>query len=110
MNIDKLHSSYPPLFKLGYHKFVVVQFFICEKWLFTTAYSYLFNQSLLEMLKEIEDPMKGNAIKHNLDEILMIGILAIISNGDTYVDMELFGKTHEDILNQFLELPNDSIT
>jgi hypothetical protein len=36
----------------------------------------------------------------------MIGLLTIICNGNDYAAMVLFGKTHEGILRNFLELPH----
>lgn len=59
---------------------------------------------LLELLGEMEDYRKGNAIKYDLKEVLMIGILAILYNGMTFKSMELFGKTHEKELRSFLTL------
>lgn len=62
-------------------------------------------KSLEERLKEIPEPRSGNAIKHKLNEIIMIGLLCIICNGDTYVDMQIFGEMHKELLSRFLELP-----
>ncbi len=61
-------------------------------------------KTLLELLGEMEDYRKGNAIKYDLKEVLMIGILAILCNGMTFKSMELFGKTHEKELRSFLTL------
>ena len=36
------------------------------------------SKGILEIMREIPDPRKGNAILHKLDEILTIAILAII--------------------------------
>lgn len=63
-------------------------------------------KSLMEALKEVPDPRKGNAIRHLLDEIIMIGLLCIICQGETFVDMQLFGETHKEMLSAFLQLPN----
>lgn len=62
-------------------------------------------QSLIEALKAIPDPRKGNAIKHKLNEIIFIALLCVICNGDTFKDMEVFGKLQIDVLSKFLELP-----
>ena len=62
-------------------------------------------KTLLEILEEAPDCRSGNAIRHLLKDILMIGLLCVICNGDTFTDMELFGQTHEGILRQFLALP-----
>ena len=52
-------------------------------------------RTLLEILEEAPDCRRGNAIRHLLKDILMIGLLCVICNGDTFTDMELFGQIHE---------------
>ena len=59
----------------------------------------------LELLDEIPEHRQGNAIRHNLVDILTIAILAILCNANTLTGMEQFGKTHEAELREFLELP-----
>jgi len=63
-------------------------------------------KTLIKLLEEVPDYRQGNAIRHNLSDILMIGLLSEICNGDTFADMALFGETHEAILKEFLALPN----
>lgn len=64
-------------------------------------------KAFIELLtEEITDHRAGNAVRHNLTDILLVGILCIICNGDTFTDMELFGKTHEEELRRYLELPH----
>lgn len=63
-------------------------------------------KTLMELFGELEDHRKGNAIRYRLDEVPMIGILAILCNGMTFTAMEMFGKTHEEELRPFLELKN----
>jgi hypothetical protein len=62
-------------------------------------------RTLMEILGEVADYRTGNSIRHKPKDVLIIGILCIICNGDTYTDMELFGETHEGELREFLELP-----
>lgn len=62
-------------------------------------------QTLDEILEEIEEPRRGNAIKHILKDILMIGILSIVCTADTFTGMEIFAQIHEKVLREFLELP-----
>lgn len=60
-------------------------------------------QRLMDILnEELEDFRGGNAVQHNLSEILIIGLLCILCNGSTFVDMEMFGNIHKDLLAQFL--------
>ena len=63
------------------------------------------NRTIIEILNDVPDYRKGNAIRHNLADILMIGLLTIICNGNDYSAMVLFAETHEELLRQFLELP-----
>lgn len=63
-------------------------------------------KTLLELLAEVPDYRKGNAIKHNLHDILAIGILAIMCNANTFTGMQLFGETHKNELRKILELPH----
>lgn len=62
-------------------------------------------QKLMDILsEELADFRGGNAIQHDLGDILIIGLLCILCNGSTFVDMEMFGETHKDLLRQFLSL------
>ena len=47
----------------------------------------------------------GN-MRHNLDEILIIGLCSVICCGEDFDDMEDFSKGREEWLRGFLELPN----
>jgi len=62
-------------------------------------------KSIIELLSDVPDYRKGNAIRHHLEDILAIGLFSMICNGNTFSDMELFGETHEEMLKNFLELP-----
>jgi predicted transposase YbfD/YdcC len=64
------------------------------------------NKSLLDFFANIPEPRKGNGIRHKLQDILIIAVLAILSDCKTYVDMEIFGQVREEWLRTFLELPN----
>jgi len=63
-------------------------------------------KSIIEILSDVPDYRKGNAIRHHLEDILAIGLFSVICNGNTFADMELFGETHEETLKNFLELPH----
>ena len=62
------------------------------------------SKGILEIMREIPDPRKGNAILHKLDEILTIAILAIICDYTQFTEMELFGNEQEEWLRSFLTL------
>lgn len=61
------------------------------------------DQTFLELLSEIEDFRKGNAIQYRLQDILLTGILAIICNMDTYTEMEMFVKHERVYLEAFCD-------
>lgn len=48
--------------------------------------------------EEMEDFRGGNAVQHNLWDVMIIGLLCILCNGETFVDMQIFGETHLDLL------------
>jgi predicted transposase YbfD/YdcC len=54
---------------------------------------------------ELDDPRTGNAQRHELDEIVMIALLATLCGAEGCVDMALFGRSKESLLRQFLRLP-----
>jgi hypothetical protein len=56
---------------------------------------------------DLEDPPRGNAQRHELDEIVMVALLAMVSGAETYVDMALLGRAKEALLRRFLRLPGD---
>ena len=63
---------------------------------------------LQDEIKNLTEPRRiayGN-IRHKLEDIIIIGLLAIICGGEDFSDMETFGKEREDFLRNFLELPN----
>jgi predicted transposase YbfD/YdcC len=55
--------------------------------------------------EELEDPRSGNAQRHELDEIVMIALVAMLCGAETCVDMALFGRSKEALLRRFLRLP-----
>ena len=61
---------------------------------------------LKEKLGEVEDPGRpwGN-LRHNLVDILVIGLATLPCNGSDFEDMEMFGQEREPEFRKFLELP-----
>ena len=59
----------------------------------------------IELLSEIPDYRRGNAVRHNLNEVLAIAILGLLCNANTLTGLERFGKTHEQELREYFELP-----
>ncbi len=54
---------------------------------------------------DLEDPRSGNAQRHELDELVMIALLAVLCGAESCVDMALFGRSKEALLRRFLRLP-----
>jgi predicted transposase YbfD/YdcC len=57
-------------------------------------------------LSEIEDYRIEKKCLHKLSDILLIGLLTYLSNGEDYEDMVLFAQSHEEFIKEFAELPN----
>ena len=53
----------------------------------------------------VDDP-RGHNIRHNLYDILMITLCAVISGADSWVMIQEYGRSKKDWLHGFLELPN----
>ncbi|MCD7943758.1 MAG: ISAs1 family transposase [Clostridia bacterium] len=65
-------------------------------------------EALKESIEGITDPRRtryGN-LRHKLEDIIIIGLCTVICKGEDFVDMEEFGKSREEFLAKFLELPN----
>lgn len=62
---------------------------------------------MIEIFSEgLTDYRIGNAIEHKLIDIIIIGILTILTGGKGFTDMATFGKAKIEWLRTFLELPN----
>jgi len=65
------------------------------------------DQTFLELLEEIKDFREGNAIRYRLQDILLVGILGIICNMDTYTEMAMFAKHERRYLEPFCDFGED---
>ena len=54
---------------------------------------------------DLEDPRDSNA-RHDLLDILVIGLCTMVCGGEDCTDMVLFGRSKEGFLRQFLRLPH----
>jgi predicted transposase YbfD/YdcC len=61
---------------------------------------------LVSYLSEIKDPRMEKKCLHKLSDILLLGIMTFLSNGEDYEDMVLFGKRHGNNLGAYLTLAN----
>ena len=57
-------------------------------------------------LSSVSDYRVINRCRHKLSDILFIGLVTVLSGGEDFEDMRLFGKTHLPFLKEFIDLPN----
>jgi predicted transposase YbfD/YdcC len=62
--------------------------------------------SLIEHLSIITDPRINRTKDHELIDILVLAICALLCRAETFNDMEDFGKAKEEWFKSFLSLPN----
>ena len=62
--------------------------------------------TITEHFGDLEDPRVERSKLHKLIDIITITICAVISGADTWVDIEVYGKSKYKWLKKFLELPN----
>ena len=63
-------------------------------------------KSLQRVFTGIEDPRIDRTKLHQLEDILLIAILAVICGAEGWVDIEAWGLAREEWLKSFLALPN----
>jgi len=61
---------------------------------------------LTTIFGQIDDPRRNVTKLHKLNDILLIGIIAVISGAETWNNIEEYARAKEDFLRKFLELPN----
>lgn len=64
------------------------------------------HRSLCECFGSMQDPRMERNKRHQLTDILVIAICAVISGADNWVEIEEFGNAKIDWLRRFLLLPN----
>lgn len=63
-------------------------------------------RSLVECFEGLPDPRLDRTRAHKLVDILVIGLCSLLTVGEGFTDMEFFGRTKQDWLKTFLELPH----
>jgi hypothetical protein len=61
---------------------------------------------LARVFSQVEDLRRDITKLHQLNDILLIWILAVICGAEIWKDIETFASSKEDFLSTFLELPN----
>ena len=70
-----------------------------------TAFDYV-PLSIMERFEILEDPRTGHARRHELLDIIVITLCAVICGADHWVEIEEFGKAKEEWFRRFLKLPH----
>ena len=64
-------------------------------------------KELLDYVSTVTDIRQEKKVQHKMMmDIIMLVFFAMLANADDWVEMEVFGKEHEDFLRNYLELPN----
>jgi predicted transposase YbfD/YdcC len=61
---------------------------------------------LASIFSQIDDPRRDLTKLHQLNDILLIGIISVICGADSWNEMELYAQEKEAFLRTFLDLPN----
>jgi len=62
--------------------------------------------SLVDSFSEVTDPRVNRQRRHCFMDIIIIAMLAVMSNADTWKDIQIWGVANQQWLATFLELPN----
>ena len=62
--------------------------------------------SIMDYFETLEDPRIDRCKRHQLLDIIAIAICAVICGADSWVYIELFGKSKLEWFRTFLELPH----
>ena len=63
-------------------------------------------RSIEEHFRSVPDPRIERTKRHQLIDILTISLCAVISGADTFEDIAQYGRSKQEWLSAFLELPN----
>ncbi len=62
--------------------------------------------AITSYFSDLEDPRSDHTRRHQLIDIITITVCGVICGADSWVELEQFGKSKEEWLKRFLELPN----
>lgn len=63
-------------------------------------------QNFVTIAKKLNDERVQYKVKHNMSDIVIIALLGILSNANTWNEIHCFAVSHEKWLKTFLELPS----
>lgn len=61
---------------------------------------------ILKTIELIEDKRQEKKVRHKLLDIVVIVLFAKLANADDWVEVEIFAKSNEEFLKQYIELKN----
>ena len=61
---------------------------------------------LLQYLDMVTDNRQEKKVLHKIKDIIILVLFAMLANADEWVEVEIFGKEHEEFLRRYLELPH----
>lgn len=62
--------------------------------------------NFIKITKRMNDSRAQHKIKHNMSDIIIIVLLGILANANTWTEIHCFAVSHEEWLKTFLELPS----
>lgn len=63
-------------------------------------------KEILDYAGTVMDIRQEKKVLHKMADIILLVFFATLANADDWVEIEMFGKEHEDFLQNYLELPN----
>lgn len=63
-------------------------------------------KAILDYASSVMDVRQEKKVLHKMADIILLVFFATLANADDWVEIEVFGKEHEDFLHNYLELPN----
>ena len=64
------------------------------------------NFSIQHLFADLEDPRQAHKVRHRLDDIILLAIFAVISNAQSWTEIQAFGEAKQVWLKQYLVLEN----
>ena len=62
--------------------------------------------SMQHLFADLEDVRQAHKVRHNLQDILLLAIFAVISNAQSWTDIEAFGEAKKEWLQHYIGLKN----
>ena len=66
-------------------------------------------KEILDYAGTVMDIRQEKKVLHKMADIILLVFFATLANADDWVEIEMFGKEHEDFLQNYLELPMESL-